>query len=99
VAGRTDQETHIPASSSTRPDARRPWFQFRLRTLLALTFLMAVLSLVMAGLLHEGLDPQRNPRLLVFIVLAVAAPLAMMMLASLARPLSEFVEKLRRRRD
>ena len=81
------------------PADRPPRFQFRLRTLLVVTLLFAVLFMVMAGLLREGLNPEKNPKLLVFIVLAVAAPLAMMMLASFVRPLSELVEKLRRRRE
>ena len=99
MASRTDQEFGSPTPpSATRPGGRRPWFQFRLRTLLAITFLASILSLVMSGLLREGLDPQKNPRLVAFIVAAIAAPLAIMMLASFARPISELVKKLLARR-
>jgi hypothetical protein len=77
---------------------RRGRIQFGLRSLLVATLLFSVLFAVMGGLVREGLDPEKNPRLIVYVVLAVAAPMLVMIGASLLEPLMNLVQLLRRRR-
>lgn len=75
------------------PQPRRP-FQFSLGTLLLIMMLTSVLAAALAGLLQLG--DSRLPRGF-FVLMVIAAPMAVMILLSLLRSVAGLFDRSRRR--
>lgn len=90
----------LDATGSVSPAERVPrrWrFQFGIWALLAAMGLFSVLFAVWGELLRAGAGPDNSPRLILFVVLAVTAPLLVMIAVSLARPAGRLWRRFRRR--
>jgi hypothetical protein len=77
----------------TRPQRPRRWYQFGLAAILLTTSLVAVLMSALAGLLRG--DAGRMPPGF-FIVMAIAAPMAVMIFLSLLRAVTDRRKRGRR---
>lgn len=77
----------------SRPQPPRRWYQFGVAAMLLATSLVAVLMSALAGLLR-GDGGQMPPGF--FFVMAVAAPMAVMILLSLLRALADYRKRGRR---
>jgi hypothetical protein len=80
-----------PRSGRWRP-------QFGLWALLGVMAILSPLFAVWGGLMREGASPDDNPRLVVFVLLVVATPLAVMIAVSLIKPAQRLWHRLRRHR-
>ena len=78
----------------SEPPQPRRRFQFSLSTLLLITALFGVLAAALAGMLHrrEG-RPSMPPGF--FIVMAVAAPMAVLIAVSLLRAVVQWLQRRR----
>lgn len=81
----------VPSRTQAAPPPARPWRpRFGLFSLLLATTLMAVGAAVLGHLLREGADSSSTG---VFVVLAAAAPMALMIAASVLAMLSDLRRK------
>jgi hypothetical protein len=86
------------ASQSAPQPAPRRRFRFRLRTLLVATLLAALLLTIFRELMRSGLAGGTNARFLAMLMLALAAPMILMLAAGLIRPVTSLIRRLRRRK-
>ncbi len=81
--------------TASPPGRGRP--QFTMRGLMATVVLLCVPFAVWGGLLREGARAGDSPRVLVYIVLAAAAPMLVLVLVSLVKPAVGLWRRLRGR--
>lgn len=77
-----------PTVNGSTPTPPKPsGYQFSLRTLLGVITLLSLLAAALGGIIRSGADPQRNPRVMLYVVLALCSPLLALVAASLYRTL------------
>lgn len=72
-----------------QPGGRRPRFRFTLRTMFVVTLLVCVLAAVLGGLLRAAGNEGLAASPVFYLLLAVFAPMLMMIAASLWQPLKK----------
>ena len=90
-----EDEEGLPATGGAPVKWR---FQFRLGTLLITIVPIAVLAAIFRNVLRDGADPAKNPRVMLFLALALAAPMLLLVAASLVPPFKRWLEKRRQRK-
>ena len=79
-------------------NTRRRWrFQVRLRTMLLVVVPVSVLSAAWAGMVGLGAENRVIPRGF-YVLMAAAAPMALMILISLCRSIAQLLGRVDRRR-
>lgn len=68
-------------------------FQFRLTTLLAVMVPIAVLAAVFRNFVGTGIDPDKDPRVMLFLAAALAAPMLLLVAAGLAPKVKRWLHR------
>ena len=89
----------MPEAAPVEPEPpRRRRFQFGLATLLLAVLPISILSAAWAGMMGLGADNALLPQGF-FVLMAAAAPMAVMILISLSRSTFRLLEQINRRRQ
>ncbi|MEX2118630.1 MAG: hypothetical protein WD847_03395 [Pirellulales bacterium] len=86
-----------PRGSGKSRGGWRP--QFGLFGLLATMALLSVPFAVWGGLLREGAKPEESPRLMFFVVMAIASPMLVMIAVSAVKPIRRWWRNRRQKEE